>query len=58
MSNDHHHHNDQFAEQIANIAKSVVTSPDVVNRSIGTTMQHIGVALTLAATPYLPIQAD
>jgi acetylglutamate synthase len=34
----------------------VVASPEQVNKTIGTTMQHMGVALAMAATPYLPIE--
>lgn len=57
MSNDHHHP-DQLTDQIANIVKSVVASPEMVNRTVGTALHHAGVALAQASLPYLPIQPN
>lgn len=57
MSNDHHHP-DQLTDQIANIVKSVVASPELVNRTVGTALLHAGVSLVQASMPYLPIEAN
>lgn len=57
MSNDHHHP-DPMTEQITNIVMQTCKSAELRNHSIGTTMEHIGSALSISATQYLPITAD
>lgn len=53
----HHHHEDQLTAQITRLAAETCASPEVINRSIGLAMQHIGASLSNTAAPYMPISA-